>query len=370
MCIRDRFDSYLGFNSILDNLSDLINFYPSGIIIVIEEPNNKSLRSTLSQEISRKLHFINPRSKNILRQVSYLLKIKHWELNGIKVNRIEIDQNATSEKIQILNKFKYIEHDVNPWIIPIQNIEKYLPHNHNEFEILPLAKPINPFLYTFDRLDLNYWKILEDTFPSNQAHFSKKNFKINNSGFEITITKDVLKEKQYSSSAITTKKPCLYGSYEISMKPIKGDGVISAFFLHRNDPWQEIDIEFLGNDTTKVLLNVYYNPGFENVDFNYGVRGTPILIDLDFDASEAFHLYRIEWEYHEIRWYIDDKIIHYRKTWTPTPIPDLHLNVYVNAWITNSEALAGKFNENILPISMKVKHIRIYEFEYENINCI
>ncbi len=364
------FDSYLGFNSILDNLSELINFYPRGIIIVIEEPSINSLHSTLAQEIIRKLHFVNPISKNILRQVSSLLKIKHWNLNGIKVNHIEIEQNASYKKYQILNKFKYLEHDVNPWIIPIRNIEKYLPYHLKEFEILPLAKPINIIQDSFDKLDLKYWKILEDTFPSNQAHFSKKNFTINNSGFEITITKDVLEEKQYSSSAIMTIKPCLYGSFEISMKPIKGDGVISAFFLHRNNPWQEIDLEFLGNDTTKVLLNVYYNPGIENVKFNYGVRGTPILIDLDFDASEAFHLYRIEWEYHEIRWYIDNKIIHSRKTWMPTPIPDLYLNVYVNAWITNSEELAGKFNETILPLDMEVKYIEIYEYEYDNINCV
>lgn len=363
------FDAYLGFNSILDNLSHLINFYPNGIIIIIEETSDESLKTKLPHKISDNIHFINSKNNKIIKQVSNLLKIKYWEFNDIIVNQLNLDDNIISEKIQILNKFKYLEHDVNPWIIPIQNIEKYLPHNHNEFEILSLAKPKRDIFDYFHELDLNCWKILDDTFPSNLAHFTKKNFNLNNSGFEIDITNDKLEGKQYSSSAIMTKKPYLYGSFEVSMKPIKADGIISAFFIHRNDPWQEIDIEFLGNDTTKVLLNVYYNPGFENTNFNYGVRGTPILIDLDFDASEEFHLYRIEWEHHEIRWYVDNKIIHSRKTWMPTPIPDLPLNVYVNAWITNSEALAGKFNETVLPANMKVKHIGIYQFEYTNINC-
>ncbi|MBG6187519.1 family 16 glycosylhydrolase [Flavobacterium sp. CAN_S2] len=358
------FDAYLGFNLIIDNLSDLINFYPSGIIIIIEEVHDKSLQSVLSNEISTNLHFINSNSKKVFKQVSKLLQIKYWEFNDIKLNQVKIDKNINSEKIQIINKFKYLEHDVNPWIIPIQNIEKYIPYNHTEFEILSLAKPIDGISDSFNKMDLNYWKLLDDTFPSNLAHFTKRNFRLNNSGFEITITNDKLEGKQYSSSAIVTKLPHIYGSFEISMKPIKGDGIISAFFLHRNDPWQEIDIEFLGNDTTKILLNVYYNPGFENTNYNYGVRGTPILIDLDFDASEDFHLYRIEWEYHEIRWYVDNKIIHSRRTWMPTPIPDLPLNVYVNAWITNSEALAGKFNNILLPAILHVKLIEFYKFEY------
>lgn len=364
------FDAYLGFNLIIDNLSDLINYYPSGIIIIIEEVHDKSLQSVLSNEISTNLHFINSKSKKVFKQVSKLLQIKYWEFNDIKLNQVKIDKNINSEKIQIFNKFKYLEHDVNPWIIPIQNIEKYIPYNHTEFEILSLAKPIDGISDSFNKMDLNYWKLLDDTFPSNLAHFTKRNFRLNNSGFEITITNDKLEGKQYSSSAIMAKLPYMYGSFEISMKPIKGDGIISAFFLHRNDPWQEIDIEFLGNDTTKILLNVYYNPGFESTNYNYGVRGTPILIDLDFDASEDFHLYRIEWEYHEIRWYVDNKIIHSRRTWMPTPIPDLPLNVYVNAWITNSEALAGKFNNILLPTILQVKLIEFYKFEYKNTNCV
>ena len=80
---------------------------------------------------------------------------------------------------------------------------------------------------------------------------------------------------------------------------------ITAFFLHRNDPWQELDIEFLGKDTSKVLLNVYFNPGSEGAGWNFGVRGKPVLSDLGFDASHEYHKYSIEWEPHEIRWLVD-----------------------------------------------------------------
>jgi len=359
------FDAYIGFNSMIDSLSDLTSFYPSAVFIIIQEESQICQEVQFSQYFNKRLFVLNSKRKNIYKEVSYLLKIKYWELNGAEIKYLTVDDNVNALKIQIPYASKYLEHDVTPWILPIQNIAKYLPNFDCQLEILPIAEPINGILDRFQELHLNSWKILEDSFPSNQANFKKENFHIlNDSGFEITINHDKGGGKQYSSSSIVTKSAHLYGSFEISMKPIKGDGIISAFFIHRNDPWQEIDIEFLGNDTNKVLLNVYFNPGFENTNFNYGIRGTPILIDLGFDASEDFHNYKIEWEHHEIRWYVDDKVIHFRKTWAPTPIPNLPLNLYVNAWITDAESLAGKFKNEILPKTMVVKHINIFQFKY------
>jgi len=362
------FDAYIGFNSIIVSSDDLINFYPNAVVIIIQDDSKISQELQFSKYINKGLFLLDSKRENICKEVSNLLKIKYWDFNGAEISYLNIDKYINAQKIQISNVSKYLEHDVTPWILPIQNIAKFLPDCDSQLEILPIANPINGIIDCFQELDLNSWKTLQDTFPSNQANFKKENFHIlNDSGFEIIIDHDKADGREYSSSSIVTKKSYLYGSFEISMKPIKGDGIISAFFLHRNDPWQEIDIEFLGSDTKKVLLNVYFNPGFEKTKLNYGVRGTPILIDLGFDTSEEFHTYKIEWEHHEIRWYVDNKIIHFRKIWSPTPIPNLPLNLYVNAWITNSEALAGKFNNEILPKKMTVKSINIFEFHYEEI---
>lgn len=73
-------------------------------------------------------------------------------------------------------------------------------------------------------------------------------------------------------------------------------------FLHRNGPRQEIDIEFLGRDTTKMLVNVFYNPGHEGTKLEYGYRGTPTEISLGFDAAEDFHLYEINWQPEGVEW--------------------------------------------------------------------
>lgn len=52
-----------------------------------------------------------------------------------------------------------------------------------------------------------------------------------------------------------------YGLYEVCMKPAKSDGIVSSFFTYTgpyDEPktqWDEIDIEFLGKDTTKAQFN-------------------------------------------------------------------------------------------------------------------
>jgi beta-glucanase (GH16 family) len=78
-------------------------------------------------------------------------------------------------------------------------------------------------------------------------------------------------------------------------------GLISGVFLHRNGPRQEIDIEFLGKDTTTMLVNVYYNPGPDGTRLEYGYRGTPTQFSLGFEAAEEFHRYEIEWHREAIR---------------------------------------------------------------------
>jgi hypothetical protein len=62
---------------------------------------------------------------------------------------------------------------------------------------------------------------------------------------------------------------------------------------------------------------------------------------------------------------LENQDFQFRKIWTPTPIPDLPLKMYVNTWITNAESLAGKFEQEILPKSFFVKHISSSEYEFD-----
>ena len=90
------------------------------------------------------------------------------------------------------------------------------------------------------------------------------------------------------------------------MKPAKSDGIVSSFFTYTgpydNPPtqWDEIDIEFLGKDTTKAQFN-YFTNSQGNHEF---------LCDLGFDATESFHVYAFDWQPDSITWYVDGKEVH------------------------------------------------------------
>ena len=136
-------------------------------------------------------------------------------------------------------------------------------------------------------------------------------------------------------------------------------GVITGFFLHRDSPRQEIDIEIAGNRADRLLVNVFYNPGGEGAKFDYGYRGAPSHIELGFDASESAHRFAIEWDPCEIRWLVDNQIVHSRANWDPTPIPHLPMTLHVNTWPSRSKELAGRLTSRRLPAITVVRAIAL-----------
>lgn len=108
-----------------------------------------------------------------------------------------------------------------------------------------------------------------------------------------------------------------------------------------------------------LIVNVFYNPGNEGALFDYGYRGAPSHIELGFDASKGMHRYAIEWSPCEIRWWVDDQLVHRRVLWDPTPIPHLPMKLHFNTWPSRSTQLAGRLNTRRLPAMTHVQSIRV-----------
>ncbi len=150
----------------------------------------------------------------------------------------------------------------------------------------------------------------------------KQNTSLENGMLSLTIDKDHSGQYNYSGAEYRTTDHYGYGYYETSMKAIKNNGVVSSFFTYTGEseqnPWDEIDIEVLGKDTTKVQLNYYTN----------GVGEHEFMYDLGFDASEGFHTYGFDWQPDHITWYIDGKAVY-----TATEnIPSTPGRIMMNAW--------------------------------------
>jgi len=126
----------------------------------------------------------------------------------------------------------------------------------------------------------------------------------------------------YKGAEYRTSSVYGYGYYETKMKAAKNTGIVSSFFTYTGpsdgNPWDEIDIEFLGKDTSKVQFNWYTN----------GKGGHEYFYNLGFDASQAYHTYGFDWQPNSITYYVDGK-----KVYTGTQeIPKTPGKIMMNLW--------------------------------------
>lgn len=163
---------------------------------------------------------------------------------------------------------------------------------------------------------------------------------------------------KWSGSEYRSRDFYSYGLYEVRMKPIKNNGVVSSFFTYTgpsdNNPWDEIDIEFLGKDTTKMQLNHFTN----------GVGNHEYMHDLGFDASEEFHTYGFEWLPDSITWYVDGEAIYTATTDIPSTPSKVMMNTWpgigVNSWLK-------PFDGNV-PLTAEYDWIRVTQYDMSEEN--
>lgn len=146
--------------------------------------------------------------------------------------------------------------------------------------------------------------------------------------------------KPFASGEYATNTKYGFGRVEARMKVAKGTGLVTSLFTYYNpDPSvklnDEIDIEILGKDTTKLEVNY----------FTAGVGNHSTIIDLGFDAALDFHNYAFEWSPTFIKWYVDGQLVH-TETGSRGPLPTNPGHIMVNFWAGANAAeqyWTGKF---------------------------
>lgn len=209
--------------------------------------------------------------------------------------------------------------------------------------------------FTSSQIDSSLWETANWT-NGNMFYCGWKSDHISynedNSGFmKITLDNTPFKQGSkslpYTSGEFRSVNTYGFGKYEVKMKPCKYEGVNSSFFLYtRNDytntEWNEIDIEFLGKDTTKVQFNFYVDNNGEGHEYLY---------DLGFDASEDFHTYGFVYKKNGIQWYIDGKMVYSIKGCNNAnhhhslnSLPSSKMQIMANFWPgINVDEWMGKF---------------------------
>lgn len=198
--------------------------------------------------------------------------------------------------------------------------------------------------------------------------YQQANVTVSNGTLKITARKERVRNKNYTSGRIRSKGKgdFTYGRYEARIKLPAGAGLWPAFWMLSTDEpyggWPksgEIDImEFIGSQPETVLGYIHYGPDWPNNQHQgnlfhlYDGRLFP----------DNFHVFAIEWEPGEIRWYVDD-ILYSVKTQNdvaPYNWPfnhDFHflLNVAVGG------SLGGAVDDSIFPATMEVDYVRVYD---------
>ena len=190
--------------------------------------------------------------------------------------------------------------------------------------------PDNTWVQPLGEPNADKWEI--STGYSNGAPFdctwSADSVRFTEKQIDLTLTN---KESGVEGAEYKTRDTYHYGTYQVRMKAAKNTGIVSSFFVYTGPsfgtPWDEVDIEFLGKDPTKVQLNYYTN----------GVGGHEKLVDLGYDASEEFHTYAFEWKPDAIRWFVDDKLVHTATDNLPVTPAKIMMNLWngtgVDGWL-------------------------------------
>jgi len=180
------------------------------------------------------------------------------------------------------------------------------------------------FSDAFDYINTGKWEVSDGW--SNGDMFNctwrAKNVKANNGLLNLSLTNDWGQQIPYAGAEYRTRDKFGYGLYQVRMKPAKNTGIVSSFFTYTGPtdgtPWDEIDIEFLGKDTTKVQFN-YYTNGVGNHEYVY---------NLGFDAAYSYHTYAFNWQRNYIAWLVDGKEVY--RAWSN--IPSHPGKVMLNIW--------------------------------------
>lgn len=185
--------------------------------------------------------------------------------------------------------------------------------------------------------------------------------------------------RHYTSGRVDTsgKFAAVYGRFEIRARLPRGKGLWPAHWLYpqkrdwamerlmaeeiakgnerlipEERPWySEIDImELLGHEPDVVYGTLhYYTFDGQKKSSSGNVRGVA-------DYSADFHVYAIEWEPDEIRWYVDGRQIHATREGVPHTPHYLILNTAVGGeWPGNPDSTT------VFPQFHDIDYVRVYQ---------
>jgi endo-1,3-1,4-beta-glycanase ExoK len=215
----------------------------------------------------------------------------------------------------------------------------------------------------FDTIDTSKWQLMTHTWDGNLALFTGANASVSDGILSLALTEtpdDT--EKPFRGVEMRSIDTLTYGKLEASIRFSPGSAVVSSLVLIYTpwppDDWNEIDIEFLGKNTQDIQFNHMVN--IPPADPETGHIQFPHLAALDFDATEDFHTYTIEWVPEEVRFFVDGTLM-YTATEEVSYLT-LPQNILMTIWASDAPGWAGPVDDTTSPTSVTYDWIKVYRY--------
>ena len=203
-------------------------------------------------------------------------------------------------------------------------------------------------------------------------YYTEDNATVENGFLTITAREESVEPGfNYTSSRLRSlaKGDWTFGRMEARIKMPIGQGMWPAFWMLSSDTsiygtWAasgEIDIvEYIGNEPDRIFGTIHYGGSFPANVFS----GTDYFLPSG-TFNDGFHVFAVEWEFGEIRWYLDGVQYASRDNWFstggPFPAPfdvDFHLllNLAVGGNLPGSPDATTVF-----PQEFVIDYVRVYQ---------
>ncbi|RJP73796.1 MAG: glycosyl hydrolase family protein [Ignavibacteriales bacterium] len=178
-------------------------------------------------------------------------------------------------------------------------------------------------------------------------------------------------EKPYDGGEVRSDNMFKYGRFEVRMKPMRINGVISGMFTYygRSDDWatflvkrtncEEIDIEFVNAKNEKNKFEINYHHG------ELWTSEHKWQITLDYNTDSDFHVYCIDWTKDYIAWYVDGIEKHRKQKDSFNPLDELQnpQHIILNIWTSTYYDWSGNINEYELPVNIMYDWVKHYAWD-------
>jgi beta-glucanase (GH16 family) len=214
------------------------------------------------------------------------------------------------------------------------------------------------------------WELLDqqNSFNNEKQYYRPEQASVNQGNLRITATNERLANKQYRSARLESQQAFGPGRFEARIDLPTTQGMWPAFWLlPKSEQWPtagEIDIlENRGSQPT-IVSSAYHwqkDPGpccdqhqfvFEEYTANNG--GSPV------NFHNGFHVYAVEWDATQLRFYVDGTLHYTVNETTNRPIFETPMNIILNL------AVGGTFGGDpdattVFPQVMEVDYVRVWQ---------